>query len=266
MRPIFLHLAPVLCPIFLLAVVVSLVEAGWLGYLFGGKDATPTATLTQSPATLEACEAVLVTNMTETVQESVTDAESRLLSSSRTTFRAERTQTLRIESTEGGEAGEGGGMGGREVKHITLEQRLQLARLIVAVAKKDKEKVVACYRAMGFRTRYDRPETIYRYASVIWDRDDKEHLEGKNIQEYLEELQEEDPVEHMPQDFVMAGRVALLLRGLALVLKYHVSAAAMWAPLAQELLDEYGEEEGEGEGGGRRVLGWKGCRDDGGQS
>jgi predicted DNA-binding transcriptional regulator len=41
MRPIFLHLAPVLCPIFLLAVVVSLVEAGWLGYLFGGKDATP---------------------------------------------------------------------------------------------------------------------------------------------------------------------------------------------------------------------------------
>ncbi|EWM24479.1 hypothetical protein Naga_101548g1, partial [Nannochloropsis gaditana] len=115
MRPIFLHLTPVLCPIFLLAVVVSLVEAGWLGYLFGGKDATPTATLTQSPATLEACEAVLVTNMTETVQESVTDAESRLLSSSRTTFRAERTQTMRIESTEGGEAGEEGGMEGREV-------------------------------------------------------------------------------------------------------------------------------------------------------
>ncbi|GAB5033045.1 Hypothetical protein NocV09_01200010, partial [Nannochloropsis oceanica] len=56
-------------------------------------------------------------------------------------------------------------------------------------------------------------------------------------------LQKEDPVEFMPQDFVMAGRVALLLRGLALALKYHVSAADAWAPLAQRLLDEYGDEE-----------------------
>jgi len=43
---------------------------------------------------------------------------------------------------------------------------------------------------MGFRTANDSEEAIYKYAMVIWDRDDKQHLGGKNIQEYLEEVRE----------------------------------------------------------------------------
>jgi aarF domain-containing kinase len=39
-----------------------------------------------------------------------------------------------------------------QVKHINLEQRLQLARLIVAIANKDKEAVVKYYVDMGTRT------------------------------------------------------------------------------------------------------------------
>lgn len=39
-------------------------------------------------------------------------------------------------------------------------------------------------------------------------------------QEYLELLQKEDPVQFMPQEYVMAGRVAILLRGLGYALKY----------------------------------------------
>ena len=103
-------------------------------------------------------------------------------------------------------------------------------------------------------------DVIYRYAMAIWDRDDKESLGGKNIQvsawwhemtpcanrglgcvctrhltrayiqhhhhittqkqEYLEELQQTDPVTSIPQDYVMAWRVAVLLRALGYALKY----------------------------------------------
>jgi hypothetical protein len=47
----------------------------------------------------------------------------------------------------------------------------------------------------------------------------------------------------MPQEYVMAGRVCVLLRGLGYALKYKISAADAWAPLARKLLREYGEEE-----------------------
>lgn len=36
-----------------------------------------------------------------------------------------------------------------QVKHITLEQRIELAKLILAIARKDKEAVVKQYCAMG---------------------------------------------------------------------------------------------------------------------
>lgn len=40
-----------------------------------------------------------------------------------------------------------------QVKHMELEQRVKLARLILALAKDDREAVVAAYTAMGVRTK-----------------------------------------------------------------------------------------------------------------
>lgn len=39
---------------------------------------------------------------------------------------------------------------------------------------------------------------------------------------FLEDLQKEDPVTYMPQQYVLAGRVAVLLRGLGYALKYRL--------------------------------------------
>lgn len=41
----------------------------------------------------------------------------------------------------------------RQVKHMELEQRVKLARLILALAEDDREAVVAAYTAMGVRTK-----------------------------------------------------------------------------------------------------------------
>jgi predicted unusual protein kinase regulating ubiquinone biosynthesis (AarF/ABC1/UbiB family) len=61
-----------------------------------------------------------------------------------------------------------------------------LARLFVALAREDKKAVVKQYTEMGFRTRNMNEDIIFKHASVIFDRDDKEALGNTNIQQYLE--------------------------------------------------------------------------------
>lgn len=43
----------------------------------------------------------------------------------------------------------------------------------------------------------------------------------------------------LTDDFVMAGRVATILRGLAYAVKHKPSVAKLWAPQARELLVKY---------------------------
>lgn len=51
--------------------------------------------------------------------------------------------------------------------------------------------------------------------------------------------QERDPILDICEDFVMAGRVATILRGLAYAIKHKPSVAELWAPQARILLDKY---------------------------
>ena len=59
----------------------------------------------------------------------------------------------------------------------------------------------------------------------------------------MEHLNALDPIEVIPDDFVMAFRVSLLLRGLSYALRYdHVSHAAEWKTLAQQVIQNDAEE------------------------
>ena len=66
---------------------------------------------------------------------------------------------------------------------------------------------------MGFRTKHMRPDVIARHAFLSYCIDDKETLCGVNGQTYREKLHRIDPILEAPVEYVMAGRVALLLRG-----------------------------------------------------
>ncbi|CAM9352985.1 unnamed protein product [Ascophyllum nodosum] len=123
-----------------------------------------------------------------------------------------------------------------QVKHMALDQRLKLARLIVALADDDRERVVDAYIDMGFVTKNMDPEVLYLHAKACFDCDHKDDLGGINIQTYLEILQKRDPILKMSEDYVMAGRVAAILRGLAYAVKHKPSVAKLWAPQARELL------------------------------
>lgn len=52
-------------------------------------------------------------------------------------------------------------------------------------------------------------------------------------------MQARDPVLKLSDDYVMAGRVATILRGVAYAVKHRPSVAKLWAPQARELLRKY---------------------------
>jgi hypothetical protein len=94
---------------------------------------------------------------------------------------------------------------------------------------------------MGFRTKYMNPDVIYDHCNIFFNIDDFESLGGTNVQTYLEKLQARDPMVSIAEKYLMAGRAALLLRGLGYALKYRIKAAEVWEPFALQMLREEAE-------------------------
>ncbi|KAI9142294.1 ABC1 family-domain-containing protein, partial [Paraphysoderma sedebokerense] len=125
-----------------------------------------------------------------------------------------------------------------QVKVLTREQRLQIAKIIIALAKDDKEAVIQQLYSMGFQTEKMDPEVAYKNAVILFDRDDKVTTEGYNIQQYLEVLAKRDKVVRSPDFAFMAGRVSVLMRGLGTLLNPDrpVKIAKIWVPYAEQAL------------------------------
>ena len=156
-----------------------------------------------------------------------------------------------------GEGGEGQGLRGRarlalvdygQVKELSREARLKFARLIVALARAEpgnaahRRAVAREMLACGMRTRHCNPDVMYEYALLYFDRDDKLATRGKHIQAYLDSLEAVDPQGATSEDYVMVARCSLMLRGLGHILNQHRSAAKAWAPIAERVLREAGQE------------------------
>lgn len=87
-----------------------------------------------------------------------------------------------------------------------------------------------------YKTKNMTNEIIYKFAKVSYDQDNPEITGGKHIQLFLEELENEDPVTQLPEEFIMVSRVSIILRGLAHHLQQSRSAAQLWKPIAEEVL------------------------------
>ena len=127
-----------------------------------------------------------------------------------------------------------------QVKVLTKEERLLLCRIIVALANHDKESVVSLLKEAGYKTKYMDPNIMYRFATLSYDEDNPELTEGKHIQVYMEHLHDNDPVEHLPQQYIMASRVSILLRGLGHAVHQSRSVAKAWKPIAEQELKKEG--------------------------
>jgi aarF domain-containing kinase len=127
-----------------------------------------------------------------------------------------------------------------QVKEITKDERLLMCKIIIALADDDKDKIVRLMKEAGYRSKGMNPEMIYKYAKVSYDEDNDELTEGKHIQMFLEDLQALDPIDNIPQQFIMVGRTSVMLRGVAHALRQSRSVAKAWRPIAEKVLKEEG--------------------------
>ncbi len=125
-----------------------------------------------------------------------------------------------------------------QTKRITAEHRKNLSKLILALAREDKEEACRMMDLMGFKTEKGDPYVVWKSAQIFFDKDDLSVTEGLNIQLFVEKLDSIDKVVKTGDDYVLAGRAAMLLRGLGTLLNYPVSIAQAWKGTADKVLKE----------------------------
>lgn len=131
-----------------------------------------------------------------------------------------------------------------QVKTLDVSERVRLARLLVALADRDHQLSAELWAACGFETTRGIPWAIDRWATWRFARNTPDVTAGLGGPLRFEDtLSKIDGITTEPQQYVMAYRLAALLRGNAMSLgDLTVDSAVQWRPHAVRLLKRCGEE------------------------
>eukprot|EP00966_Prymnesium_polylepis_P285732 6600376-Prymnesium_polylepis.1 len=130
-----------------------------------------------------------------------------------------------------------------QVVRLDDHQRLQLARLVSALAARgsdgadgsDTEAVAAAAAAMGFRTKRMSAEALCRLAAFLFDGDEAPRG-GRAVSPAaaMRSIDAQDPIVHIPSEYILAARVSLLMRGTAqLMAQERLQIARAWRAEAE---------------------------------
>ena len=125
-------------------------------------------------------------------------------------------------------------------KTLSDPQRASLARLYVALARRDEEGVYRAAVEMGIRTKSMDKQVIINFVTHFFDRD---MTSAMSPPAYLLSLSKIDKITGMPKDYMLVARSTLLLRGLGGKLRAPQQCGRSWEKLASEYLKRAGEEE-----------------------
>lgn len=88
-----------------------------------------------------------------------------------------------------------------QVKHIDLATRKSYARLIIALDEEHQEEVFRIVQQeLGCRSKFNNPSVQYRIAAFWSDRDTRDITGGRNIAEFMDWAEAEDPVVSLAQE------------------------------------------------------------------
>ncbi|CAE7456741.1 unnamed protein product [Symbiodinium natans] len=126
-----------------------------------------------------------------------------------------------------------------QVKELSIDFRIQLAKLMIALARRDQAEVVRLDKEMGNRTRNSKSDVRYRVLSFWLDRDTDDVTQGQSFHDFLAWAEAEDPLVDMRQELHLVMRCSCMIRNLALTFGIRLSTAEYWRPLAQALLQKH---------------------------
>lgn len=128
-----------------------------------------------------------------------------------------------------------------QVKRMSVEDRTQYAKLILALNRNDRAEVIRIVTEDGqFRTKYMNEDVIYRSMAFFHCRDTEDVLQGMNVSQFMDWMEKTDPIVQINDEFVMVGRVSVLIRGLANAFGFKVRVSDYWKEEAQNFLESQG--------------------------
>lgn len=124
-----------------------------------------------------------------------------------------------------------------QCKQLTPAERVQVARLIVSIAEKQSDDVIAeNFRTLGIKTKNDSTRFLADFGRLMFGSLEAKHLDHR----WHKDLHTEDRVLYFPKELSMVYRTALLLRGLAMSLQFNPSVGEVWKHHALEAIKEHG--------------------------
>lgn len=118
-------------------------------------------------------------------------------------------------------------------KELSLATRLGFARLVLAAASRDVPAIVAAFRELGVRTRSDAPDQVLPLVQLFFDQRD---LGRSGLFQRRQGPLAQNPVDAIPGDLVLLGRVVGLLRGVTTSLGAPLTPMQMLRPYAEAAL------------------------------
>jgi len=124
-----------------------------------------------------------------------------------------------------------------QCKRLTTKERVKIAKLIVSIADKEPDEVIATnFRNLGIKTKNNSTKFLAEFGRLMFGAFQPKHLDHS----WHKELHKEDLVVYFPNELSMVYRTSLLLRGLAMSLQFNPSVGEQWRQHAQETIDQYG--------------------------
>lgn len=125
-------------------------------------------------------------------------------------------------------------------KELPEEFRRNYARLIIALISQDEHEMVHAFRAIGFKTRSDDPQSLVALGRSFFEyggSDNKPYVDADvmpEVNERLSRILQANPVTEIPGDILLIFRVLGLMSGLQKRLDSRVDVIETITPYAEE--------------------------------
>lgn len=125
-------------------------------------------------------------------------------------------------------------------KRLTRNERLAACLIYAALHRNDDDMLWNVSIIGGYKSKYNRKDVLMKLMRFSYDSWGVDVMEGKNIQQFIDELKAIDPWEEVADNLILASFMSIRLRSLALGMNHPVRCSDWWGPIAEEILKEEG--------------------------